>query len=368
MKPYHFVSGLSLILLVSVALAATSLNVSSAGNVTASSGRWFDYVVVIMLENHSINDTYGVSNPLWNSTSMTCLGNCAYFTSLANQNGLAEGYTNTGVAYGSQGNYVAITSGYGNANCNGPAVPSCWLPIPNLIDSLETAHLTWKAYMEGCPNGCGGATNGCANINEYTQGPNWYSPNHNPFIYYSDIQNNTARCSRIVNANSQPANQTRASDQSICSPARLNNDDLFLKDLNSVTDSSNYMFLTPNSADDLHDCNDVSLGNAWMQNMIPRILTSTLFSTRRAALLITFDEPTCTFGTTLIQTQCPPHARQLYTVWASNPTTPTTRFVFKSANSYTHFSALRTVENNWRLPPLVPANDGSANDMQEFLL
>jgi hypothetical protein len=149
----------------------------------------------------------------------------------------------------------------------------------------------------------------------------------------------------------------------------LNNDDLFLKDLNSVTNASNYMFLTPNTADDLHDCNDVSLGNAWMQNMVPQILGSTLFNTRRAALFVTFDEPDCTFRVTGSATNCPPHARQLYTVWASNPTKPTTRHVFKSVNStYTHFSALRTVEDNWRLPPLVLANDGSAKDMQEFLL
>jgi hypothetical protein len=289
--------------------------------------------------------------------STTCLGNCTYSTSFASQNGLAKGYTNTGVAGGSQGDYIAITSGYGNSNCNGPAVSSCWLQIPNIVDRLEAAHLTWKAYMEGYP-----IASGCAN--DFTGPPNNYGPNHNPFVYYSDIQNSTARCSRIVNANSQVANQTRASDGSVCYPSPVNNDDLFLKDLNSVTNASNYMFLTPNTADDMHDCNDVSLGNAWMQKMVPQILSSSLFSTRRAALFFTFDEPDCTFTTPI---HCPPHARQLYTVWASNPTTPTTRHVFKSVNStYTHFSALRTVEDNWRLQPLVPANDGSASPMREF--
>jgi Phosphoesterase family len=361
MRPHHLVEGLSVILLVSAAFAATTLNVSSAGNVTASAGRWFDYVVIIMLENHSINDTYGVSNPFWNNMSSTCLGNCSYFTSLANQSGLAEGYTNMGVSGGSQGDYIAITSGYGNSNCNGPAVPSCWLPIPNIVDSLETAHLTWKAYMEGYP-----IPSGC--VDDFTGPPNNYGPNHNPFVYYTDIQNNTARCSLIVNANSIVANQTRAPNGSVCWPSPVNTDDLFLKDLNSVTSASNYMFLTPNTADDLHDCNDVSLGNAWMQNMIPQILSSTLFSTRRAALFITFDEPDCTFKVPGSANNCPPHARQLYTVWASNPTNPTTRHTFKSVNQYSHFSALKTIEDNWRLPPLVAANDGTATDMAEFLL
>ncbi len=347
------------IILVSSTVASSNLSIGNSGFVSNGGGRWFDYVVVIMLENHSINDTYGVSNPFWNNTSTTCLGNCDYLTLFANQNGLAEGYTNTGVAGGSQGDYIAITSGYGNSNCNGAAVPSCWLDIPNIVDSLETAHLTWKAYMEGYP-----ISSGCAD--DFTSPPNNYGPNHNPFVYYSDIQNNTARCSRIVNANSQVVNQTRASDKSICWPSLVNNDDLFLNDLNSVTDASNYMFLTANTADDFHDCNDVSLGNAWMQNMIPQILSSTLFGTKRAALFITFDEPDCTFKVTGSPNNCPPHARQLYTVWASNPTTPTTRQLFKSVNTYTHYSALRTIEDNWGLPPLVPANDGSANNMQEF--
>jgi len=350
------------VILVSGTLANTALSLNNTATVTPLVGLWFDYVVVIMMENHSINDTYGVSNPLWNSaTSGTCLGNCAYSTLLANQNGLAEGYTNTGVGGGSQGDYIAITSGYGNSNCNGAAVPSCWLPIPNIVDSLEAAHLTWKAYMEGYP-----ISSGCAD--DFTGPPNNYGPNHNPFVYYTDIQNSTTRCANIVNANLVVANQTRASDNSVCSPAPVNTDNLFLNDLNSVTNASNYMFLTPNTADDLHDCNDVSLGNAWMQNMIPQILSSTLFSTRRAALFITFDEPDCTFKSLGSPSNCPPHARQLYTIWASNPTMPTTKVAFRSANSYTHFSALKTVEDNWRLPPLVPANDGSANNMQEFLL
>ena len=193
--------------------------------------------------------------------------------------------------------------------------------------------------MEGYP-----ISSGCAD--DFTSPPNNYGPNHNPFVYYSDIQNNTARCSRIVNANSQVVNQTRASDKSICWPSLVNNDDLFLNDLNSVTDASNYMFLTANTADDFHDCNDVSLGNAWMQNMIPQILSSTLFGTKRAALFITFDEPDCTFKVTGSPNNCPPHARQLYTVWASNPTTPTTRQLFKSGGfrlSFQQMMEARTI-------------------------
>jgi len=347
---------LALILLFAVVFAATPVTFRNTTTITSLfPGRWFDYVVVIMLENHSINYTF-------DNGAGSCLGNCTYYTNLANANGLAEGYTNTGSqSAGSVSNYVSITSG------NGTLSPSCDkgvypfeldgcspLPIPNLVDRLEVAHLTWKAYMEGYP-----ITSGC--YNKPTGGPNYYVPNHNPFIYYSDIQDNAARCSHIVPANSldpRPINATLPR----CWPITIENDDLFINDLNSIAGSSNYMFLTPNTIDDNHDCNDVSVSNAWLQQIVPQILNSVLFRTKRAALFITFDEQNCTF------TGCPPAAPQLYTVWASNQTNPNTKAAFKSTQSYTHFSALRTVEDNWALPPLVTSTDGIANNMQEFFL
>jgi hypothetical protein len=53
----------------------------------------------------------------------------------------------------------------------------------------------------------------------------------------------------------------------------------------------------------------------------------------------------------------------LYSVWASNSVTKTG---FKSINAYTHYSPLRTIEDNWRLPYLNATTDGAANNMQEF--
>jgi len=123
------------------------------------------------------------------------------------------------------------------------------------------------------------------------------------------------------------------------------------------------MFLTPNRVDDNHDCNNVSVGNAWLNEMVPQILGSSLFKTKRAALFVTFDEPGCTNP---FPQPCPPSRDELYTVWASNSVTKTG---FKSVNSYTHYSALRTIEDNWRLQPYLNATtDGAASTkpMQEF--
>jgi hypothetical protein len=329
--------------------------------VTPGAGQWFDYVVVIMMENHSINNTYGKSVPpnSWNSNSQTCLGNCGFFDSLANSNGLAEAYTNLGVQAGSIGDYIAITSGYGNTNpmCNSsPPDPSGACPplqILNIVDRLESIRLTWKAYMEGYPVPSGCRTNDAGS-------PYFYHFNHNPFIFYADVLNNTARCAHIVNANSQTVNQNA------CWPTAVPNDDLFINDLNSPSTASNYMFLTPNTVDDAHDCNDVSAGNAWLNQLIPQILSSSLFTTRKAALFITFDEPGCTNPNG--QPACPSASPYLYSVWASSSSNPTTHSGLNSTRSYSHYTALRTVEDNWRLPPLISSTDGSASNMREFLL
>jgi hypothetical protein len=348
---------LVVIVLVSSTLASSTLSISNSGIVAASAGQWFDYVVVIMLENHSINDTYykGVGpNP--------CIGNCTYFISFANTYGFAEGYDTDSIASGSAGDYIAITSGIGNApnSCNsGPKPPNtngCPLFTElNIVDRLENAGRSWKAYMEGMPQ-----SSGCVSIdNSATK----YSVIHNPFVFYQTIRNNAQRCSNIVNANTVVNSQSNNG----CWPSALENDNVLINDLGSVSTASNYMWLTPNSIDDLHDCvtNDVSIGNAWMNEMIPQILNSFIFRTQRAALFVTFDEPDCTFTS---PSPCPPHAKQMYSVWASNQLNSNhpTLLMHKSASAYNHYSLLRTIEDNWKLQPLIATADGSAKNMTEF--
>jgi len=110
MRIFPLSTALVAILIVSNALASSSLAIGNSGLVTAGTGQWFDYVVVIMMENHSINNTYGISVPpnSWNSNSKTCLGNCTFFNSFANSNGLAEQYTDDSIAAGSIGDYIAL--------------------------------------------------------------------------------------------------------------------------------------------------------------------------------------------------------------------------------------------------------------------
>jgi len=185
-----------------------------------------------------------------------------------------------------------------------------------------------------------------------------YTSNHNPFVYYQDILNNTSRCSRITPANSKFPTQTACG-----TPLAVETDDFFLGELSNAASAVNYLFLTPNSIDDLHDdCTngDVSLGNQYLQLLVPKILNSTLFRTTRAALFVTFDEVAPFVGV------APNNAPYMYTVWASHSSS-TTRSAYKSTQHYNHFSALKTVEDNWGFLYLTPS-DATATNMSEFLL
>jgi hypothetical protein len=331
------------VILVSSTLANTTLSIGNSVVVTPLIGKLFDYVVVILMENHGINVTYGSS----------CVGNCTFFNYHANTNGLAENYDVGGVS-GSLGEYIAITSGDGSESCNGSPGSCGPFNDVNIVDRIEAAHLTWKAYAEDYPSSCG---SNCSPGNCFTGGSSntgHYAANHNPFVYYNDILNSASRCSKIIPANSAIPAQTGCGTATM--PGTVETDKLLLDDLNSVTSAANYTFLTPNNIDNIHDClnSDVSTGNRYLQQLVPQILNSTVFRTKRAALFVTFDEPDPFIG----------GSRSLYTVWASHSSTYT-KSAFRSIVHYNHFSALKTIEDNWSFAPL-NSTDASATNMNEF--
>jgi len=329
------------VILVSSTLASTTLSINNSGTITVP--LWFDHVVVIVMENHGINVTYGSS----------CVGNCTFFNYHASTNGLAENYDTGGVA-GSLGDYIAITSGDGAESCNGS--PQNCGPFNDLsiVDRIESAHLTWKAYAEDYPSSCGSNCSPGKCFTGSSSNTGHYAANHNPFVFYADILNSASRCSKITPANSAIPTQTGCGNAT--TPGTVESDDLLLKDLNSLTSAANYTFLTPNNIDNMHDCltSDVSIGNRYFQQLVPQILNSTVFRTERAALFITFDEPGPFVGANPL----------LYTVWASHNHAHT-KSAFKSITYYNHYSPLKTIEENWSFPPL-NSTDASATDMNEF--
>jgi len=250
------------------------------------------------------------------------INSAPFLTSFANSYALAT--RDTAVSHPSLPNYLALTGGstFGCGGYDGdPNTNSCtgsaWRSI-NIVDRLEAAGLTWKAYMEDMPNNC------------MRTGSGGYVVRHNPFVYFNNVASNSARCSRVVPAGS--------SDKSL------------LNDLSSDASASNFIWLTPNICNDMHDC-PVSQGDSYLSGLVPQILNSSVFKTKRAALIITFDEGN--HG---------PPSDFVYTVFAG----PTAKTSYTSFRQYDHYSLLRTIEDNWRLPTIT-SNDGSASNMFEFL-
>src|SRR2546422_3523967 len=245
-------------------------------------------------------------------------GTGTYMTALADAYSIArqDNYCNVNP---SLPNYLCLSgardlgcSGYdGDPNSNG-CTSSAW-NSENIIDRILGAGLTWKAYMEDMPSNC------------YTSDSGNYAVRHNPFVYYNDIVSNSTRCNQVV-----PAGTAGSA---------------LVADLASTSTASNYMWFTPNTCNDMHDC-DIPTGDTYLSVLVPLILGSNVFLTQRAALLLTFDEG---------------YGQPIYTVWAG----PVVKTAYTSSTAHSHYSVLSTIESNWNLPSLT-TNDQNATNMNEF--
>ena len=255
---------------------------------------YFDYIVVIVLENKNLNQVYGTS----------CSGNCSYITQLADSHGLAKNYS--GVAHGSMPNYMTLTSG-GNysylpytVNCYGVLNETCQVNSKNIADAVEKTGRTWKVYITNY------GSSGCKPIPTL------------PFVFYTDVYYNATRCSKLVDAS--PFGHNQRWD---VIPTTL------LSDLNSPAITPNFMWLVPSGCDVgycvrnsttvlngtcdnrvcfspchspsfpcVSQCGNnsttfaacVSQSNEYLSLVVPQILSSTIFRTQNAVLFITWDE------------------------------------------------------------------------------
>jgi hypothetical protein len=282
---------------------------------SAATKLYFDYVLVIIMENHNLCDVL-----------TSCGGTATYLSGLASSYGVAtkDMYCHTNP---SLPNYLCLTGGsdfgcIADASPNSIACTKTAWGATNIVDRLEAAGLTWKGYMEDMPSNC------------YASDSGNYIVHHNPFVYYSNIANNATRCAQVVPAGPSP-----------------DSDATLLADLGSVSTASNFMWLTPNKCNDMHSCS-IRQADTYMAGLVPKILDSTLFKTTRAALFVTYDEG---YPGSFDQ--------PVYTVWAGS----VAKTGYLSSFEYDHFSFLSTVESNWNLSPLTP-NDRDAPHMGEFFL
>ena len=134
------------------------------------------HVFVIMMENTSYDDLLSSSNP-----------NTTFIQQLAANNGLATNYF--GVTHVSLPNYIATTSGQTwNSNSDDTAQAPLF-NHQNIVDQLEAARVSWKAYMEDLPFP--------GDLVDSTP-DGLYVRKHNPFLMYPDVYNNPSRADNVV--------------------------------------------------------------------------------------------------------------------------------------------------------------------------
>jgi len=308
-----------LVLLMAVLVASQTIGFEAAGilqtvNATVSSTAPFQYIVTILMENNGLCD---VTSSLVSGCGSASIP-APYTTSLAQSYGFNTHYT--GVGHPSEPNYVAL---FGGSTFGYTADGYCCFQLnsPNLVDRLEAAGLTWKAFAE---DSSGSGTCGFMPPR---------SGDHYPFIDFSDMKT-SARCANML-ATTSPL------------------DPEFVATLNGAT-LPNYVWLTPNDCDNMHSCS-VATGDAYLATLVPLILSSRMFTTQNAALFIVFDEGNDFCPTGNSSSDC------VVAEWSG----PAVKKAYSSTTSYNHYSYLSTLEAEWNLASLTP-NDASATPMTEF--
>src|SRR6266700_3357503 len=308
-----------LVLLMAVLVASQTIGFEAAGilqtdNATVSSTAPFQYIVTILLENNGLCD---VTSSLVSGCGSASIP-APYTTSLAQSYGFNTHYT--GVGHPSEPNYVAL---FGGSTFGYTSDGYCCFQLnsPNLVDRLEAAGLSWKAFAE---DSSGSGTCGFMPPR---------SGDHYAFIDFSDMKT-SARCANMLTTRSPL-------------------DPEFIAALNVAT-LPNYVWLTPNDTDNMHD-STVGRGDAYLATLVPLILSSRMFTTQNTALFIVFDEGNDFCPTGNSKSDC------VVAEWAG----PAVKKAYSSTTSYNHYSYLSTLEANWNLASLT-ANDASAPPMTEF--
>ena len=261
-----------------------------------------DRVVIIVMENKGCDEVIGSSE-------------APYTNSLAGTYAFASRFY--ALQRPSLPNYLGLTSGttFGLAvNCT-----DCSFRGRNLVDQLEQAHISWKAYLESMPTACF----------KGPEAPNQYVKEHNPFMYYPDVASNPARCRHVV-----PFER-------------------LAKDI-AAHKLPRYVWISPNNCHNSHNCS-IRDGDRFLSQLVPRLLRAV---GKRGVIFLTYDEGNDRSGC------CGGAAGgQIATVVAG----PAARRGVVSSLEYDHYSILRTIEEAWGLPLLRGAKCPCTRSMSALL-
>jgi phosphatidylinositol-3-phosphatase len=244
------------------------------------------HIAVIVMENKEASDVVGTSSS-------------PYATALAHRYAIAT--RSYAIRHPSLPNYLALTSGATQGvtdDCT-----DCHVAARNIVDQLEAARISWKAYMEDLPAPCSRA-----------EAADGYAKKHDPFMYYDDIARNPRRCRNVVGFDQLASDLRRGA-------------------------LPTFAFISPNLCDDTHDCS-VATGDRFLAGLVPRLLRE---SGPHGFVVLTWDEGASDQG-------CCLDARggRIATVVAG----PNVRRHARSTRPVDHYGVLRTLEDALGLRPL----------------
>jgi len=268
----------------------------------------FDHVFVVMMENTNGAAVLGRHSHMPFFHRLMAAG-----TTLANYHA---------VYHPSDENYLAIAGGdsYARGAIYWPDIRD---PHRNLGDELDARGLTWKAYEQGMGYRC---NDRAATEFKYDK---YYYPDDAPFINYTDVSSDRARCrAHLVDAKQLPA------------------------DLKSAASTPSFAWI---AADDYYDGESAGNGSrhsrevqdGWLKRTLSPLLAAPAWRAQRSLLIITWDEAGVTARTA-------EPGNRVATVLVGSP--GTVRAGYVSQLRYDHYSTARTIEAALGLAPFT-AND-----------
>jgi hypothetical protein len=267
----------------------------------------YDHVFLVMMENTDYSAVIGDTT------------DAPFINGLAASGTLLADFS--GTYHPSDENYLAIAGG-DNFVQGAIYYPNIHIAAPQLGDRIEAVGKTWKGYEQGMGTPC--------NLNKNVD--SYYAPDDLPFINFTDISGNTARCA-----------------------AHLLDLGQFATDLQSTSTTPNFAWL---AADDYYDGEASGNGSAtslqvqdgWLKQTLQPLFASPAWKTQRSLLILTWDESE-TRGT-----------NHIATILVDSQGRVNRGAV--SQTSYNHFSTGRTIEDALALAPLTP-NDQYAEPIND---
>ncbi len=259
------------------------------------------HIAVILMENEEYRSIIGSSST-------------PYINTLARRYALATAMY--AISHPSLPNYLALTGGstFGiDSDCT-----DCTIGATSLVDQLDGAGLSWKAYMENLPHPC------------FTgAGAGAYAKKHDPFIYYRRVARHPARCARVVSLD-----QLGMDERAHSLPA--------------------FLWITPNLCHDMHDC-DAAAGDRFLAALVPPLLGAL---GPRGLLFLTWDEGSSDAGCCRLAS-----GGHIATILAG----PLARPGARMRTPADHYSLLQTTEDMLGLPRLRGAACACTPSLQPLL-